>query len=170
MGDFGIRATAIGAVLLLSFVNYLGVRQGSLLQTTVTLAKVTVVLALLLMVFTLGPSTGATSIAPAPPQAPFREFVLAVSAALFAYGGWHMVTYTAGETRHPEKTIPRALLIGALAVTACYVALNAAYLYLLPIERVVSSTRVAADAAQVMAGNRGAGFISALVIQSTPAE
>jgi APA family basic amino acid/polyamine antiporter len=166
MGDWGIRLTAMVAILLLSLVNYLGVRQGSLLQTVVTVAKVAVVAVLLAMVFAMGPSAGAKAANSAAPAVPVREFVLGVSAALFAFGGWHMVTYTAGETRRPEKTIPRALLIGSLLVTACYVALNAAYLHLLPLARVVSSTRVAADAAQAMAGPRGAAAISALVILS----
>jgi len=94
------------------------------------------------------------------------ESLLGVSAALFAFGGWHMVTYTAGETRNPSQTIPRALWIGSVVVTAVYIALNAAYLYLLPLDRVVSSTRVAADAARVVAGARGAAAISALVILS----
>jgi len=58
------------------------------------------------------------------------------------------------------------LLIGSLVVTACYVALNAAYLYLLPLDRVTSSPRVAADAAEAVAGPRGAAGISALVILS----
>ena len=166
LNDLGIRAVAIGAILLLSFVNYLGVRQGSLLQTIVTVAKVAVIAVLLAMVWVLGvPADRPASIA-AEPAVPFREFVLAVSAALFAFGGWHMVTYTAGETRQPEKTIPRALLIGSVAVTACYVALNAAYLYLLPLNRVISSLRVAADAAYAMAGPRGASIVSALVILS----
>jgi APA family basic amino acid/polyamine antiporter len=164
MGGWGIRFTAMGAILLLSLVNCLGVRRGSLLQTTVTLAKVAVVVVLLAMVFLS--RTPAAIGSPAAPVASFRQFALGVSAALFAFGGWHMVTYTAGETRDPQKTIPRALLIGSLLVTACYVALNAAYLHLLPVARVVSSTRVAADAAQVMAGLRGAAAISALVILS----
>ena len=77
-----------------------------------------------------------------------------------------MVTYTAGETRDPTRTIPRALLIGTLTVTVLYVLLNAAYLYLLPIDRVIASPRVAADAAQAVAGPRGASLISALVILS----
>ena len=77
-----------------------------------------------------------------------------------------MVTYTAGETRDPVRTIPRALLIGTLTVTTIYVLLNAAYLYLLPIDRVIGSPRVAADAAQAVAGPRGASLISALVILS----
>ena len=167
LDDFGIRAVAIGAILLLSFVNYLGVRQGSLLQTVVTVSKVAVITVLLGMVFFLGAPAGPGQMpAAAAAPVPFREFVLAVSAALFAFGGWHMVTYTAGETHEPARTIPRALLIGSLTVTVCYVALNAAYLYLLPLDRVISSTRVAADAALAMAGQGGASFISALVILS----
>jgi APA family basic amino acid/polyamine antiporter len=170
LDDFGIRAAAIGGILVLSFINYLGVRQGSLLQTVVTMAKVAAIVLLLAMVVAFG-SPGpkgtppAAPVAAAPPIA-FREFVLAIGAALFAFGGWHMVTYTAGETRDPEKTIPRALLIGSLVVTTCYVALNAAYLYLLPLRRAISSTRVAADAAYALAGPRGAAAISALVILS----
>jgi amino acid transporter len=110
MGEWEIRAMAVAAILLLSFVNYLGVRQGSMLQTVVTVAKVAVIAVLLVMVLVAGPAVSATKTAgAAAPVVTFREFVLAVSAALFAYGGWHMVTYTAGETRNPEKTIPRAL-------------------------------------------------------------
>ena len=176
LDDAGIRAVAIAAILLFSFVNYLGVRQGSMLQTVVTISKVVAILILLGMAaflgsrYPLGPAHASAGVPsgsgyPLGP-APFREFVLAVSAALFAFGGWHMVTYTAGETRDPVRTIPRALLIGTLTVTALYVLLNAAYLYLLPISRVIASPRVAADAAQAVAGPRGASLISALVILS----
>ena len=167
LGDLGIRAVAITGILLLSLVNYLGVRQGSLLQTIVTTAKVVAILLLLVMVFAFGSAADRTASDAIAPQASFREFVLAVSAALFTFGGWHMVTYAAGETRNPEKTIPKALLIGSLTVTAIYVALNAAYLYALPLERVISSTRVAADAARALAGTRAAAAISALVILSS---
>jgi APA family basic amino acid/polyamine antiporter len=164
LGDWGTRAVAIAAILALSFVNYLGVRQGSRLQTAITVTKVAIVAALLVMVALFGKpaSVQGTSLQ----HAGFDDFVLGVSAALFAFGGWHMVTYTAGETRDARRTIPRALVIGSLAVTACYVALNAAYLYLLPLDSVVNSTRVAADAAAAMAGVRAAAGISALVILS----
>ena len=60
-----------------------------------------------------------------------RKLPLAVVAGLFAFGGWHMVTYAAEETRDPERTIPRALVVGVLIVTVCYIALNAAYFHVL---------------------------------------
>ena len=56
------------------------------------------------------------------------DFLLAMVAGLFAYGGWHMVTYTAEETMMPARVIPVALMIGVAIVTACYIALNLVYL------------------------------------------
>ena len=167
MGDWGIRATAIASIALLSFLNFLGVRQGSTLQTAVTAGKIAAIALLLAMVLFFGTPAARTTATEPPAAASFREFVLGVSAALFAFGGWHMVTYVAGETREAARTIPRALMIGCMIVTACYVALNAAYLYLLPLAKVTSSTRVAADAATAMAGTRGGSLISALVILSS---
>jgi APA family basic amino acid/polyamine antiporter len=93
-------------------------------------------------------------------------FLLAISAGLFAFGGWHMVTYTAGETREAERTIPRALLVGTLVVTTCYLGLNAAYLRVLPLPQLIASQRVAADAANALVGSWGAAIVSVLVIVS----
>jgi APA family basic amino acid/polyamine antiporter len=166
LSDWGIRAVAIGAIAILSFLNYLGVRQGSTLQTAVTAGKIVAILLLLALVFLFGTPAGKSEAAAPAPPVTFNEFVLGVSAALFAFGGWHMVTYVAGETRDASRTIPRALMLGCLVVTTCYVALNASYLYLLPLAKVTSSTRVAADAAFAIAGARGASAISALVILS----
>ncbi|NIP79115.1 MAG: APC family permease, partial [Gemmatimonadetes bacterium] len=95
------------------------------------------------------------------------DFALALVAGLFAFGGWHMVTYNAEETLDPERTIPRALVVGTLVVTACYILLNAVYLYVLPLETVAASDRVAADAADAVLGRGGGMIMSALVVFST---
>jgi APA family basic amino acid/polyamine antiporter len=164
LGGAGQRALAIAAILVLSAVNYVGVRQGSALQTGFTAVKVLAILAIIV----LGVGSAAT---PGPGGAPLipsaRAFGSALVAGLFAYGGWHMVTYAADETRDPARTIPRALLIGTAVVTACYVAVNAAYLAVLPLARVVSSGRVAADFADAVLGAGGAAAMSALVVVST---
>jgi len=76
-------------------------------------------------------------------------------------------TPAAGETRDAARTLPRALLIGTLIVTACYAGLNATYLRLLPLEAVRASTRVAADAADVLFGGGGARMMAILVMVST---
>ena len=95
-----------------------------------------------------------------------RGFLLAMVAGLFAYGGWHMVTYSSEETVEPAKTIPRALLIGTLVVTATYMAMTAVYLYVMPLDKVAASTRVAADLADTLLGSGGAGAMSAIVMFS----
>src|SRR5215813_6274201 len=167
LGDKSTRVIAIAAILLLSGINYLGVKQGSTLQTVFTLGKVIAIVALLLLVLILkSPDAVSTQTSNFGPISVAR-FALAVGAGLFAFGGWHMVTYTAEETRNPERTIPLALLIGVLTVTACYIALNAAYFYALPLDKVAASTRVAADAAEAVIGRRGGATISAVVIFST---
>jgi APA family basic amino acid/polyamine antiporter len=167
LDDAGIKVVAIAAVLVLSTVNVLGVRQGSGLQAIVTAGKILAIAVILVLVAVLGGNVHTTAVFTAAPTPwSIREFALAVGAGLFAFGGWHMVTYSAGETRSPEKTIPRALLIGTAIVTLCYVGLNAACLYLLPLDRVIHSTRVAADAATVLVGSGGAKAISAIVLVS----
>jgi APA family basic amino acid/polyamine antiporter len=77
-----------------------------------------------------------------------------------------MVTYAAEETRDPRRTIPRALMLGVAVVVAVYLALNAAYLLVLPLDRVLASSRIAADAASAVAGPRAAAAISTLVVVS----
>ncbi len=165
MGDLGMRLLAVGVIVVLSAVNYMGVRRGGLVQNAFTAAKLVAIAALVVAGIVW-------SGAAAPAEGPVGEisangFVLAIAAGLFAYGGWHMVTYAAGETRDPARTIPRALVIGTLVVTACYAGLNAIYLRVLPLDAVRSSARVAADAADVLLGGGGASLMAALVMVST---
>lgn len=167
MGEAGLRATAMGAILVLSAVNYAGVKIGSRVQTAFTVVKVLAVAAIIAAGALLDPAPVSRPEASAPPaDFGLGDFLLAVGAGLFAFGGWHMVTYTAEETRDPERTIPRALVLGTTVVTACYVGLNAVYLSVLPIERVIASTRVAADAVEALVGPWGGGFVAALVMFS----
>lgn len=168
MGDAGLRGVAIGAILALSAINYLGVRFGSGVQMFVTAVKVLAILVIIAAGVVLDPVPERAAAAAGAELAGFGmgDFLLAVGAGLFAFGGWHMVTYTAEETRDPERTIPRALVLGTLIVTACYVGLNAVYLSTLPIEDVITSTRVAADAFEALVGSAGGGLVSALVMVS----
>jgi APA family basic amino acid/polyamine antiporter len=164
LDDRAQRIVAIAAIFVISIINIIGVRAGSAVQTILTAAKVVAIGAILIAVVALSPSAPVASSPVA--GSGIAGFVLALSAGLFAYGGWHMVTYAAGEVRDAERTIPRALMIGTLVVTACYLGLNAAYLRVLPLDKVLASKTVAADAARVLVGPRGAALISGLVIVS----
>ena len=175
VGDGGMRAIAIGAIVVLSTVNYFGVRQASLVQTTFTILKIAAIVAIIVAAFAVGPRirplVGPSTGFGEPPMKghpfTFSQFPLAVVAGLFAFGGWHMVTYAAEETREPERAIPRALFIGVLVVTACYLALNAAYFHVLTPRAIATSTRVAADAADAMLGRGGAAIMAVIVVVST---
>ena len=165
----GTRAVAVAGILVLSAINYVGVRSGSIVQTAFTAGKVLAIAVMIVIGLLLGgqaasPSGAAAVAAPAPS---FQTFALAMIAGLFAYGGWHMVTYAADETIEPRRTIPRALLIGVGTVTVCYLLLNVVYVYVLPVEAVRASSRVAADAADAVIGTGGAAFMSGLVVFST---
>ena len=167
LGDTGLRVVAIATILVFSAINYVGVRHGTAVQTAFTAVKVAAVVAIAVAGFVASgaapaPSTVSTAVVPS-----LRSFVAAIVAGLFAFGGWHMVTYTGDETVDARRTIPRALIIGTLAVTASYIAVNAAYLAVLSPAAVAASNRVAADFADRVLGTGGAAAMSALVVIST---
>jgi APA family basic amino acid/polyamine antiporter len=166
LGDTGVRVVAIAAILILSAINYASVRHGTAVQTSFTVVKVGAVILIAIAGFVMRPAVTAATGAPvAIPSV--KSFIAATVAGLFAFGGWHMVTYTGDETVDARRTIPRALLIGTLAVTVSYIAVNAAYLSVLSPAAVAASNRVAADFADRLLGSGGAGAMSALVILST---
>jgi len=163
------QVTAAGVIVVISAINYVGVRTGTTVQTTITAAKLLAVIALLVGGVALSGAGGGdpwrlslgelTAV-------PLDRLLLGIGAGLFAFGGWHMVTYTAGETTDPVRTLPRALTIGVAVVTVCYIGLNAVYLHVLPLEAVRQSPRIAADVAQVLVGAGAASAVSALVVVS----
>jgi APA family basic amino acid/polyamine antiporter len=162
------RIIAVGVIVLLSAVNYVGVKHGGLVQNVFTAAKLLAIGVIIAAgIVWSGAGTPAAAAGAASGDVTIRGFVLAIAAGLFAYGGWHMVTYTAGETKDAARTLPRALLVGTLIVTACYAGLNAIYLRVLPLDAVRASTRVAADAADVLFAGGGAQMMAVLVMVST---
>jgi APA family basic amino acid/polyamine antiporter len=168
LSDAGVRAAAVGAIVVLSAVNYLGVRHGSAVQTLFTAIKLLAILLIVVLGVVFVASHGSQAFSAGRERSTtYGAVVQAMIAGLFAYGGWHMVTYAAEETKDPTRTIPRALFVGTAIVTAAYIAVNASYLAVLPIENVTSSTRVAADFADAVIGSGGGRALSVLVILST---
>lgn len=167
LGEAGTRLLAIGAILLLSAINYLGIRLGGGVQLVVTVAKLAAIVLLVVLLFWFGGGAHqALPVEAATPPASWSAYGLAIAAGLFAFGGWHQVTYTAGETQNAERTIPLALLLGTVMVTVCYMLLNAGYLYVLPLREVANSAHVAADATQRVLGTRAGSAIAALIVLS----
>ena len=75
---------------------------------------------------------------PAVPPGSFSlaPFGLALVSILWAYDGWEDVTFVAGEVKDPRRNLPRAIIIGTLAVISIYVLANLAYLVVLPVEQI----------------------------------
>lgn len=167
LGPWESRLVAIAVIVVLSAVNYVGVRQGSRLQAAFTAGKLVAVAAIVAVGFALGGRVPEHFAGGSDAARGAGGFLVAMAAGLFAYGGWHMVTYSAEETVEPERTIPRALVVGTLVVTAAYMAMNAVYLYVMPLEQVAASTRVAADLADTLLGSGGASLMAAVVMFST---
>jgi len=132
-------------------------------QTARSNTKVAAIGVLLVVLF----AKSSTLLPPALGEVSARGFLRALVAGLFAFGGWHMVTYAAEETRDPERIIPRALMLGTAVVVVIYLSLNAAYLLVLPIDRVLASTHIAFDATAATAGPSAASAISVLVLVSS---
>lgn len=153
-------AYACAAVVLLTAVNILGVREGKWTQNVLTVAKV---LGLLFIagtaVFASGESQSAAAFDPLP-------FSLALILTMFTYGGWNEMAYVAGEVRNPERNIVRAIVIGTVAVTVIYLLVNGAFLYVLGYNGVATSGAVAADAVSAVFPGIGSRLISALVCLS----
>ncbi len=165
-----IKATGFVALWGLAFVNYLGVKPGAVVQNIFTAAKLVALACLIVF--------GATAHGPSHLVLhPFAEggyegsIVVAMGAALapilFTYGGWQSSTYTAGEIVDPQRTIPRASVIGILIVIVVYVAATVTYLRVLPVDAIRSSNTLATDVAQRVMGDAGARFISAAIVVSS---
>jgi APA family basic amino acid/polyamine antiporter len=169
LSDTAIKVIAIGIIVVISAINYLGVKQGSTVQTLFTLGKVVAIVFIVIVGFVFGSKVPEHVVTKgiASNEISISHFFLALVGGLFAFGGWHMVTYNSEETINPRKTIPRALMLGTVIVTVCYIAMNAVYMHILPLEVIASSKRIAADAANALLGYGGGSFMSALVIFST---
>jgi APA family basic amino acid/polyamine antiporter len=81
-----------------------------------------------------------------PEGAGLSAFGVALTGVLFSYGGWQHASFLAGETKNPSRNVPIAMITGAAVVTLIYLLVNISYMLLLPVEKIVSSEKVAAEA------------------------
>jgi APA family basic amino acid/polyamine antiporter len=86
--------------------------------------------------------------------------------AFISFGGWWDVSKLAGEMRDPQRTLPRALILGVSIVTIIYIAISAVFLYLVPPGRITSDEGFAALAGEALFGTTGGRVFSTIVIVS----
>jgi len=159
---------AVGAILFLSAVNYVGVKPGAITQNVFTVLKLGALAVLILAGLTLTPAETASGSLPSLPQ---EQLVLAVGAALvpvlFAFGGWQQTNFIAEELIQPERNLPRALVAGVCVVVSVYLLANLAYLRTLGAVALSHSSAPAADAMSALLGPKGRGLIAAGIAAST---
>ena len=181
------RALAIVLIAGLTAANARGIEVGKRIQNLFTAAKVAAVLVLIAICLGLGYSTAVVEANFAAPWTRTGEALPLAAAigsamvgALFSSDAWNNVTFAAEEVRTPERTIPRALVLGTVLVTLLYLAANLAYLLVLPalgspdgadpIARGIAHAdrdRVGSAAMQAVLGPTGAVFMAAAILVST---
>jgi len=164
-----VHYVAAVAIMLTATFNYVGVRWGSLVQNLTTLAKYGGLLFIIMLALAIGlPRTGG-HFTPAVPDGSFHiaAFGLALVSVLWAFDGWADLSFVAGEVKDPRRTLPRAIIIGTLAVIAIYLLANVAYLAVMSVEEIRHSRLVAADVAQRLIGAPGVIFVACTVMLST---
>jgi APA family basic amino acid/polyamine antiporter len=156
------QLVAIAATVLISGLNYIGVRRAGEFQFLFTLLKVAIILGIVAVGFSYSGGTWAnfgTEFTGA--KGGIAGFFAALVAALWAYDGWNDLNMVAGEIRNPQRNIPLSLIWGVATVGALYILVNAAVQYVLPAAAVAVSERPASDAVALVLGHAGAGLVSA---------
>ena len=160
------QLVAISAAVLISLLNYLGVKKAAEFQLVFTLLKVGMILAIVAICFGAAGSVasrGWSNFAGAFTGAKggIAGFMAALVAALWAYDGWNDLNMVAGEIKRPGRNIPIALIAGVATVGVLYILMNAAVQYVLPASAIAASPRPASDAVALVMGRMGAGIVSA---------
>jgi APA family basic amino acid/polyamine antiporter len=160
---------ATGTLLALVALQWSGLKVSAWFQEWTTAIKFLAFLALIVAALTMAPagSPGLRSLGGAGGLT-FAGVILALQAVVIAYGGWQSALYFAEEDHDPSRNLPRAMIGGLASVIVVYLLVNLALLVLLPIPDLAQSKLAGADAAAVLAGDRGRQVITVLAILSLP--
>ena len=174
-------------ILLLTYINTRGVKEGKLIQTTFTIAKLAALFGLIIFGFILASGDawsanwsdawtmkglggdGGVSIPNIVGTAALGAIAASMVGSVFSSDAWNNVTFIAGEIKNPKRNIGLSLFLGTFIVTVIYVSANLMYTYVLPMSEIASAPqdRVATAASMEIFGAAGAGIIAALIMVST---
>lgn len=167
LGEPAVKPLAVGAIVLLTGINYLGIRPGSITQNLFTVLKLAAVALVIVAGLLLSGDAPPDSAVTAPPASLITAMGAALIPVLFAYTGWQHVNEIAAEVSQPQRALPRALLLGIAVVVACYVLANLAYLAALGAGGLAASKAPASDVLRAALGDAGGTLIAAGIACST---
>jgi len=174
--SIGLKLCTVALIAFLTVMNYFGVKFGSAIAVIFSSLKIGVLVAIVVLAFALGHGdfgnfTSAAPLAAAGSPPVFLMFIMAMAGAFWAYDAWINITYMSGEIKNVQKNLPRAMAITVLIVIACYVLINLAYIYIIPVSTMASkyseSYLVAVDVANSFLGKWGAAAIAVAIMIST---
>ena len=160
---------AIAAILGTALVNVIGVKPGSRVLNGLVLIKIVSLAALILGGIWIAPKLAPLPVPAAAerPPATLFAFAAALVPILFSYGGWQNANTVAEEMRSPEKSLPRALVMGTILVVVIYVAVNVVYLMTLGRDGLAATTTPAAATVRRLFGPGADAWITAAIAVST---
>jgi APA family basic amino acid/polyamine antiporter len=163
----GGQIAATLAILLLTAVNYLGLKEGAGVQNFLTIFRIgSIVVFVVLAFFTAAPEAASLT-GPLPQTGLLAAVGIAMIAALWTYDGWYGPTFSAGEMRNPERTLPFGLVWGTVICMVLYALINLVYFRALPLDAMAESPRIAETAAAALFGDIGGRLMSFAVLVST---
>ena len=169
------RAHVFGLLLIavLTYVNVVGLRWGTLLQNVSTWTKFAAMGAFVLLGFALRKGDwshfsghGASLALGLHPAQLISAMGVALIAVFWAYDGWVYITWVAGEVKEPRRNVPRAMVLGVIVVGVIYLAMNMTYLYALPLSEIAKHETIAHAAAAVLFSPQAAGWLSLMIAVS----
>ena len=169
------RAHLLGLLLIaiLTYVNVVGLRWGTLLQNLSTWTKFAAMAAFVFLGFAIGKgdwshfsSHGVGLTMGLHPSQLISAMGIALIAVFWAYDGWVYITWVAGEVKEPRRNVPLAMVLGVLVVGAIYMAMNMTYLYALPLSEIARHETIAHAAAAAMFSPHAAVWLSLMIAVS----
>ncbi len=169
------RAHLVGILLIaiLTYVNVVGLRWGTLLQNVSTWTKFAAMGAFVLLGFAFGKGSwsnfsahGASLNVGLGPSQFISAMGIALIAVFWAYDGWVYITWVAGEVKDPRRNVPLSMVLGILVVGAIYLAMNMTYLYAMPVGDIAKHETIAHAAATALFSPRAAVWLSAMIAVS----
>jgi len=161
---------ALAAIAFLTMVNIVGLRKGAVLQNIAIWAKFAAIAALVIVGFILGKGSWGNYSMPLQASSPGPSLMTGIGVALiavfWAYDGWVYITWVAGEVKDPQRNLPRSMILGLLIVGALYLAINAVYLYAMPLTDIAANGAVAQAAAVSMFSEGAARWLSLMIAVS----
>ena len=165
----GGQIFAISLILILSFINYLGILFGKWIQNVFTILKIGSILFFALaglfissgnhIDFSINPTSMSIG-------SILTGMGIALVAVTWTVGGWEYVTFAAGEIKNPKKNLPLALIIGTVVIFVLYIMINIAYLKVLPMDSLIGELKVGEATAKSLYGPGIAGAFVVVVIIS----